>query len=329
MNPYIFFAGCLILCSMTLWPCKSQAQIHISGDTLISGQVFDGQSEQALSEKLSLLITSAGPQDTVRISRCIFRNYSLENGALIQIKGARNVLIDSCIFYNIAGTRPGVDVHAIVCPDEGRQITISNSIFRNIAADGIQLGHLRNEKEQHQIHDWTISGNAFYDSGENGIDIKNTQGNIRIQENFFSGSRGCSGGRPGCSGDAGIGVIIHQGARGVRLQANTFYHNNRGVSVKQAKVGGIPQDIHIEENLFYGNISQTREAGWGLKLDAVEGAVIRHNVFVDNHPRRDLLIKEQQTSGIVLEANKFLSPEEFARSFSDQSSFPFPLLQAY
>ena len=302
------------------------AQIQLQGDTIIAGQVFDGQFEEERSQTLSFVIRNDKPGDTVRSSRCIFKNYSLPNGALISLENAQNVVIDSCIFENIRGTRPGVDVHAIACQDSGTEVRVCRSIFRNIAADGIQLGHLRYPGDSHNIRDREITGNAFYDSGENGIDIKNVQGGILISGNFFTGSRGCPGGQEGCSGDAGIGLIIHQGGSGVTVRGNTFYQNNRGITVKKASRGGVPQQITIEDNLFYENISQIKEAGWGLKLGAVHGAVVRGNVFVDNHARRDLVINEKTTKNIRQENNHFLSPQEFNTHFRRAKVCPFPMI---
>lgn len=321
----IFFICTIIFYFFLLLPAQAQTQLY--GDTTIAEHVFDGRFEEERSEMLSFVLSNDNPGDTIRFSRCIFKNYSLPNGALISLENAQNVIIDSCIFENIRGSRPGVDVHAIACQDSGTGVSVRRSIFRNIAADGIQLGHLRYPGDSHDIRDWEITDNAFYDSGENGIDIKNVQGNILISGNFFTGSRGCPGGQEGCSGDAGIGLVIHQGASGVTVNGNTFYQNNRGMTVKKASRGGIPQQITVENNLFYRNISEIQEAGWGLKLDAVHGAVVRDNIFVDNHPNRDLVIKDKMTLGIRQDNNHFITPQEFASRFSEPAACPFPMIR--
>lgn len=320
-----FFIFTFLVFFFHLLPLR--AQVQLTADTTIESQIFDARFDQELSEQMSFRISNSSPQDTVRILRCIFKNYALEDGALMSLESAQHVIIDSCIFENIIGLKPGKDVHAIVCQDEGSQVVVSNSIFRNVAADGIQLGHLRHPLESHNIRNWQITGNAFYNSGENGIDIKNVQGDIMISGNFFTGSRGCPGGTEGCSGDAGIGLVVHQGASGVVVKGNTFYQNNRGMTVKEARRGDIPQLIRVEDNLFYSNISQIKEAGWGLKLDAVHGAVVSGNVFVDNHTKRDLVINDKMTRDVILKDNLFITPSDFASRFKKSNNCPFPLIR--
>ncbi|MEO0331491.1 MAG: PA14 domain-containing protein [Bacteroidota bacterium] len=208
---------------------------------------------------------------------CTFRNYAVRS-YVIGIDGATDILFENCTFENIQGVEVGNDTHAIACGKRGRRITIRECTFDNIAADGIQMGH-RGE----DIRDWIIENNTFIDCGENGVDIKTVHGGVFVLNNSFSKHQGCPGGGLGCTGGSGKGIIIHYGARGVRVENNRFFDNEIGVGVF-VNNGLLPQNIKIFNNFFYQNDK-------GILIHRAKGISVYHNTFV-NHADRHLSITQ-------------------------------------
>jgi parallel beta-helix repeat protein len=222
---------------------------------LCDGRTFDGYASSPFK-----LDGGVYADASVRkiIRNCTFRNSDVPG---IRLVNARNVLIEGNTFQNIRTHVPGTGVHAIAIP--GAKLTdgatIRNNVFRDIGADGIQIsdsGRLASNV--------TIEGNAFYGSeavGENGVDVKGSNGPIYIRRNLISGFRACQspklGGSQDCSGDPGTGMVIHNGrasgrANNVTVEGNTFRNNGPrgGLVVSDADNTRILSNV-FEDNSTY------------------------------------------------------------------------------
>ncbi|MEM6846240.1 MAG: right-handed parallel beta-helix repeat-containing protein [Bacteroidota bacterium] len=208
---------------------------------------------------------------------CTFKNYQVAS-YVVAIDGATDILFERCTFKNIQGVKVGNDTHAIACGRRGQRVTIKRCKFIHIAADGIQMGH-RGE----DIRDWIIENNTFVNCGENGVDIKTVHGRVLVQNNSFSEHQGCPGGGLGCTGGSGMGIVIHYGARGVRVEKNRFFNNQIGLGVF-VNDGKIPQNIKIFNNFFYQNNK-------GLLIHRAKGISVYHNTFV-NHADRHISVTQ-------------------------------------
>ncbi|HXV98069.1 MAG TPA: hypothetical protein VEC93_06565, partial [Anaerolineae bacterium] len=107
-------------------------------EILCDGQVYDGYSK-ALFTLETERDKNPGIQKVIR--NCTFKNSTKPP---ITINDAQNVLIIGNTFENIRTNVPGVGVHAINVRCGGscniNNIVIKNNSFKNIGADGIQLG---------------------------------------------------------------------------------------------------------------------------------------------------------------------------------------------
>lgn len=244
-------------------PASSPAPSPVDENTatkIYKNQVFDGGPYFILREE------DSGTQ----FINCTFKNY--RRGTALRIEGAENVIIRNCKFVSITNNTKGRDAHAIECNKQGKNVIVENSFFKDLGADGIQLGHSGND-----IRNWLIRDNEFVDCGENGIDVKAVQGNIIVQNNLFKGSSGCPRGTQiGCTGDEGVGMIIHRGARGVVVNGNTFIDNVHGLKVSEGAKSQPPVNITVKNNFF------NRNSKYGLRIRNAGSTLVFNNTFLNN-----------------------------------------------
>jgi hypothetical protein len=189
---------------------------------------------------------------------------------------------------------PGRGANAIEIANWAKGITIRNNSFVDNATDGIHMGATANPK----IEQILIEGNDFsmtsdeFEWGENGIDIKIVQGPIIVRGNRFSGYRPTHPDGVGhAGGSKGTGLVIHNGAENVFIEANLFINNTNHLNISdRQKVGFAPtRNIRVVNNLFIGAHhypgSGNRPSGPGIALrinDVQENLEINHNTFIDN-----------------------------------------------
>lgn len=215
---------------------------------LCNNQVFDGYTRSPFILQ-SEQDKNPGVQKIIR--NCTFRN-STEPGVVIN--DAQNVLIEGSTFENIRTGIPGVGVHGINIRCRGTcnidNILIRNNQFREIGADGIQIG-----EDQRYIKNVTIENNTFEGSeatGENGIDIKGTEGPIFVRGNNMRGFRPCEAGQD-CSGSNGPAIVVHSGsssgrATNVIIENNRFHNNKYGLTIREAN------RVTVRNNEIFDNL---------------------------------------------------------------------------
>ena len=253
VSSYYRGACIIIFCMYSSWV--------IAQPKVYRNQTFD-HNEQFLLRK---------EDSGTKFINCTFKNYNVAS-FVVAIDGATDILFDRCTFKNIKGVKVGNDTHAIACGRRGRRVTIKRSTFINVAADGIQMGH-----KGEDIRDWEIVDNEFINCGENGIDIKTVHGTVLVKKNSFSQHAGCPGGDLGCTGGSGIGMIVHYGARGIRIEENKFFNNEIGLGIFVSD-GMLPKNIKVCNNFFYQNNK-------GLLIHRGKEISIYHNTFVSQSSR--------------------------------------------
>jgi parallel beta-helix repeat protein len=247
---------------------------------LCNNQVFDGYTKspfilQAERDK------NPGIQKIIR--NCTFKN-STEPG--IVINDAQNVLIEGSTFENIRTGVPGLGVHGINIRCRGTcnidNILIRNNQFREIGADGIQLG-----EDQRYIRNVTIENNTFEGSeatGENGVDIKGVEGPIYVRGNKMHGFWPCETGQD-CSGSNGPAIVVHSGrssgrATHVIIENNRLYNNKYGLTIRDANY------VTVQNNEIFDNRSA------GLLIGDASYVTTLNNQFWGNS-------KKWQISGCI------------------------------
>lgn len=246
---------------------------------LCDGKVYDGYTTKPF-----VLDSTVDQDPTIQkvIRNCVFRNSKLP---AITIRNAKNVLIEGSTFENIRTHVAGDDVHAINIPCPAGctidNITIRNSTFRYIGADGIQLG-----ATSRNISHVYIENNEFVgteDVGENGVDVKGVVGPVSITGNKVHGFRPCQSpttstpGTQDCSGSNGEGMVIHDGGStltspyNVTLENNEVYDNVYGVVVASGA-----KNITVRGNQSHNNLQV------GLLIKSVYSILVTGNTFSTN-----------------------------------------------
>lgn len=245
---------------------------------LCDGQIYDGANKILFNLETE---QDKNPNIKKIIRNCTFKN---SNRPPIVINSAQNVLIEGNTFENIRTNIPGSGIHAINmrCDDNGsiNNITIRNNSFKDIGADGIQLGANRRA-----IKNVFIENNIFVGSdtaGENGVDIKGVDGPVYVKNNRMHGFRPCESptsnppGNQDCSGATGAAMVIHQGAssgsaNNVIVEGNHFYDSVYGL-----QINANPTNIIVRDNDIYDNIST------GLWLMNASNVTVEDNRFANN-----------------------------------------------
>ena len=246
---------------------------------LCDSQVFDGYT------KRPFLLASASDQDPniqKAIRNCTFRNSSMP---AIVIQNAKNVLIEGNTFENIRTHIPGDGVHAINIPCPAgcttSNITIRNNTFKDIGADGVQIG-----QDTRTVTNVFIQNNEFVAQegvGENAVDVKGAEGPIYITGNKMHGFRPCKSpktnppGTQDCSGASGPAITIHDGgitktsAYNVIIEDNDLYDNIYGLSISAGA-----KNITVRGNRIYNNLVA------GIEVDEIYSVVISGNTLTGN-----------------------------------------------
>ena len=271
---------------------------------LCDSQVYDGYGS-----RLFTLDTAIDQDPAVQkvIRNCVFRN---SNQVPIVIKNAKNVLIEGNTFYNIRTRVAGDGVHAIniTGPDAAGMVDgviIRNNSFRDIGADGIQLGQNTRGIKNVYIENNEFVGSA--DVGENAIDVKGADGPIFITGNRIHGFRPCESpktnppGNQDCSGSNGPGLTIHDGgisktpAYNVTVENNDIYDNTTGMVVATGT-----KNIVVRGNRIYNNLK------FGIDVHDVYSVSITGNTLSDNPTHIDVSNTPQLDGSCTINSNTFV-----------------------
>lgn len=253
---------------------------------LCEGKVYEGYTKTLFTFKTE---QDNDPAIQKVIRNCTFRNSSK---GPIAFNGAQNVLIEGNTFENIRTNIPGMDAHAIDIrcsnPCNIDNVVIRNNSFKNIGADGIQVG-----ENQRMIKNVIIQNNTFQGNdttGENGIDIKGVDGPIYVLGNNISGFRPCEAptseppGNQDCSGSSGEAMVIHAGEHSgspsnVVVEGNRFYDSVYGLTIN-----GNASNITVSNNDIFNNLYL------GLYVNGGSNITIEGNKFSNN--LRDLKVED-------------------------------------
>ncbi|MBI4790809.1 MAG: right-handed parallel beta-helix repeat-containing protein [Chloroflexi bacterium] len=270
---------------------------------LCDGQVFDGYTK-----KLFVLNSARDQDPNIQkvIRNCTFRNSAM---AAIVLQNAKNVLIEGNTFENIRTRIAGDGVHAINIPCPAGcaidNITIRNNVFKDIGADGVQIG-----QDTRNVTNVFIQNNEFSAQegvGENGVDVKGAEGPIYITGNKMHGFRPCRSPKttpPGiqdCTGSSGPAITIHDGgiiktpAFNVIVENNELYDNVYGLSISAGA-----KNITVRGNRIFNNLQM------GIEVDQVYSLSISGNTLSGN-PTHILLSKTPLSGGsCALTDNTFI-----------------------
>lgn len=270
-------------------PNVSAATVQV----LCDGQTFDGYT----STPFKLDGGSAADANVQKVIRnCTFTNSKVPG---ITLRNANNVLIENNTFSNIRTRQPGVGVHGInaACATQCIDITVRGNKFKQIGADGIQIGDTGRKVVNFIIEQNTFIGTTG--TGENAVDIKGADGPIIIRGNLVKGFRPCvspkKGGTQDCSGSPGEGIVLHRGrAAGapgnLTVEDNTFEDNVFGLSVSRT----LP-NVVVRNNKFMSNLKT------GLLVSNADEIRAEYNTF-DSNPKH---ISVKNTSPCTLVGNTY------------------------
>lgn len=198
--------------------------------------------------------------------------------------GIGNEVLNSSIHTFDGGDE---DAHCIVLNPgaEGWRIR-RNSLF-DCSGDGVQL---YSDGPEQTIKDTVIEGNEIYWSGaisrmENAIDIKNADGLLIEQNRMYGFIENKT-------------VVFQKAPTHVVMRCNELYGGFNAVEFR-GEDGGTVVDIVYERNLAYDFTD------YGLKFDGVDGAVVRHNTFV-NVASDGLRVEGAGVMGAILQNNVWL-----------------------
>ncbi len=281
-------------------PNAAGAAPYSSVVVLCENKVFDGYAKKPFVLKKG---QATDPTIQKVIRNCTFKNSSLP---AVVIQNAQNVLIENSSFENIRTHKPGVGVFGVslICSKGCKidNITIRNSSFKWIGADGIQMGVKGNNISNVRVENSYFEGND--DVGENGIDIKGVVGPIYVGGNTFKGFRPCDspkrggGGTQDCTGSNGPGMVIHTGTSGapynVTVEDNTFTNNIYGLVVSDNA-----HNIMVRGNRFLNNIKD------GQLIDSAYSVTVQDNTFSANPTQIQVSDTPQKGGWCVIWNNQF------------------------
>ncbi|MBI4790808.1 MAG: right-handed parallel beta-helix repeat-containing protein [Chloroflexi bacterium] len=271
---------------------------------LCDGKVYDGYTSR-LFQLDGGVDADASVQKVIR--NCTFRN---SKEVPIVLQNARNVLIEGNTFYNIRTRVVGDGVHAIniTGPSSGGivdGVIIRNNSFRDIGADGIQIGQNTRNIKNVWIQNNEFVGSA--DVGENGVDVKGADGPIYITGNKVHGFRPCESpktnppGNQDCSGSNGPGITVHDGganktpAYNVTLENNDIYDNTIGLVVATGA-----RNIVVRGNRISNNQKQ------GIEMHDVYSVNVTGNTLSNNPTHIDVSNTPQSGGSCTISNNTFI-----------------------
>ncbi|MBI4788050.1 MAG: right-handed parallel beta-helix repeat-containing protein [Chloroflexi bacterium] len=275
-----------------------------SARVLCDGKVYDGYTTR-LFQLDGGVDADASVQKVIR--NCTFRN---SKQVPIVITNAKNVLIEGNTFDSIRTHVAGDGVHAINITGPGAGgivdgVIIRNNSFRDIGADGIQLGQNTRGIKNVYIEDNEFVGGA--DVGENAIDVKGADGPIYITGNKVHGFRPCESpktnppGNQDCSGSNGPGITVHDGganktpAYNVTLENNDIYDNTIGLVVATGA-----KNIVVRGNRVNNNLKQ------GIEMHDVYSVSVTGNTLSSNPTHIDVSNTPQSGGSCTISNNTFI-----------------------
>ena len=261
--------------------------------------ICDGQTYEDFNDIQFNLQSTSGKV----IRNCTFKNARLP---AIRIENSSNILVENCNFENLRHHIIGKDLIALSIVGDSHNVTVRNSKFVDIGADGVQMWSLGEE-----LKDIYIENNEFWVTGvngENGIDIKSTTGPIYITGNNIHGFRPCDGDVQDCSGSSGDGMVVHGDPDGpatnIIIEKNTFWNNTYGLAVASggSQNGGTPRDVIVRNNIFYDNLEI------GLRVNPPSVFEMSHNTFYNNNDHHVVMYLSSPGSGCERANNLFIGP---------------------
>lgn len=266
----------------------------------------------ALTSGANLLVSPAingNIVDHIIIRNCILTGRGISDdsdgiriGPSSSVDGIPNSTIQHVVVYNNRvssfGSKLNSDDCGIYQGYHTNYTWVLNNTVHDNAADGVAGSHYSNYTDR-LSRNYFIGGNTIYSNGEDGIDLKVTDG-IVISGNIITGP--CSSGR-----GAGSGIVLHYGAnslpcRNAVVQYNTIYNLSTGIAN-----GG---SYGCDNCSYIGNrISNATNAyacaydptfnGWGIQIGGSHGS-IRVTDNICYNCEKGLLYTEDLTSTDVL-----------------------------
>ncbi|HEY6130630.1 MAG TPA: right-handed parallel beta-helix repeat-containing protein, partial [Halioglobus sp.] len=242
----------------------------------------------------------------------------------INLQCGKRILVAGNIFDNMRARVAGTDVHAIVLSDQTEDVFIGLNTFRDIGADGIQLGRGSNNRNVNIVDNTfevirpyvyrdlngqpTADTQRFGNVGENGIDIKAGPGPINVTGNTIRGFRPAASGQD-VSGSMGVGLVIQQMSSGINVSKNRFIDSNFHMRiVGDGAPTSLPnRDVDVTNNIFDEVPAYTGsgQVPTGLDVVNVTGVRVYNNVFYNLKSAGKRLLRLQDVREVSLQNNLF------------------------
>lgn len=247
-------------------------------------QVYDGRDYTGWTVYDGTNFTSYYRQDgtdSVLFYNCTWDQQYFGTGSLVYLNNVQKYHFVNCTVTDNRHTN-NADFHWINATDKIDSLLVKGCVVRNQSADAIQIGlsHDTVADPTDFMGHIRIEDNHFYVengvSSENALDIKGS-GNTEIINNNFHGYRGCSPNQ-GCTGDDGIGIILHRwSTKNVLIEGNKIWNSNEGIRAGSGEGNrqGPPKGIIIRNNFIYDNSTHI------VFLSYVEDPHIYSNTFGD------------------------------------------------
>lgn len=288
---------------------------------VIDNLTFQGSDEMTLGQQPTPGTCNSFATDIV-IKNNRFQ-HSSEHG--MTLRCAKRVTVVGNTFDNIRSRKANLDRLAIVLQSHNEDILIASNHFRDIGADGIQIG-------PHYARNVTISANTFEvvrpyvyrdldgkvvaqsgrqkfgNVGENAIDIKGGPGPIDITDNVMKGFRAKVSGQDS-SGSMGPAVVVHFDAAGVNLRRNRFSDSIFHIRVVGDHAKNSMPDRNVEiSNNFFEDVTPydgTGQVPTGLDIGNVTNVRVFHNNFYNLQGEGKRLLRTYELRDAAIQNNLF------------------------
>ncbi|MDC0708273.1 right-handed parallel beta-helix repeat-containing protein [Stigmatella sp. ncwal1] len=242
-------------------------------------------------------------------------------GTGVLVDGAENVTIQHNTLHHFI--KPGDDSHGVTVVGPSRNVVIWDNDIHHNSGDSIQCQAGKGPAEA-----VLIDGNTLHEDGENGVDIKRCH-EVTVRNNRLFGFPNQDIRNAGTS--AGEAVVIHEAARGIKIQNNDISDAGRGISVVGDST--FPEGVWLESNTIQDIHSRTKGNGHGIRIEVakhvklldntlantasygmmvaadgkeVQGLIIRNNTLRGG--AQSLLLRlghERLRPGLILEGNRY------------------------
>ncbi|ADO72719.1 right-handed parallel beta-helix repeat-containing protein [Stigmatella aurantiaca] len=213
-------------------------------------------------------------------------------GTGVLVEGAENVTLQHNTLHHFI--KPGDDSHGVTVVGPSRNVVIWDNDIHHNSGDSIQCQAGKEPAEA-----VLIDGNTLHEDGENGVDIKRCH-EVIVRNNRMFGFPNLDLRNAGTS--AGEAVVIHEAARGIKLQNNDISDAGRGISVVGDST--FPEGVWVEGNTIQDIHSRTKGNGHGIRIEVAKNVKVLDNTLANTASYGMMVAADdKQVQGLIIQNN--------------------------